>query len=105
MRSNPAKGVMELVDKRLMNYGIGGGCAKIYDEEKVLRMMEVAMLCVQTNPKSRPSMSSVVQMLERKVGFIPHVPNDDYEQMRLLLPSEKMRRDGLEELDLEQYMH
>ena len=105
MRSNRGEGVMELVDERLMNYGIGGGGAKIYDEEQALRMVEVAMLCVQTNPKSRPSMSSVVQMLERKVGFIPHVPNDDYEQMRLLLPSEKMRRDGLEELDLEQYMH
>ena len=106
MRSNPGEGVMELVDERLMNYGIGGGGgAKIYDEEQALRMVEVAMLCVQTNPKSRPSMSSVVQMLERKVGFIPHVPNDDYEQMRLLLPSEKMRRDELEELDLGQYMH
>ena len=43
--------------------------------------------------------------MEGKVGVIPHAPNDDYEQMRLLLPSEKMRRDELEELDLGQYMH
>ena len=62
-------------------------------------------MCVQTDPKSRPSMSSVVQMLEGKMGPIPHAPIDDYEQMGFLIPSEKMRRDGLEELDLEQYKH
>ena len=53
------------------------------------------MLCVQTDPKSRPRMSSVVQRLEGKVGAIPRAPIDDYGQMGLLLPSEKMRRDGL----------
>ena len=103
MRPDPREGVMELVDERLMNYGIGG--AKIYDEEQALRMVEVAMLCVQTDPRNRPSMSSVVQMLEGKVAVIPHAPIDYYPQMELLLPSEKMRRDGLEELELQQYKH
>ena len=102
MRSDPREGVMELVDERLMNYGIGG--AKIYDEEQALRMVEVAMLCVQTDPRSRPSMSSVVQMLEGKVAVIPHAPIDYYQQMELF-PSEKMRRDGLEELELGHYKH
>ena len=48
-------------------------------------------------------MNSVVQMLEGKVGVIPHAPIDDYEQMGLF-PSEKImrrRRDGLEELELD----
>ena len=98
MRSSRGEGVMELVDERLMNYGMG---AKIYDEEQAMRMVEVAMLCVQSNPRSRPSMSSVVQMLEGKVGVIPHAPIDDYEQMGLF-PSEKIitrRKLGLEELE------
>ena len=102
MRSNPGEGVMELVDERLMNYGMGG--VKIYDEEQALRMVEVAMLCVQTDPRSRPSMSSVVQMLEGKVDVIPQAPIDYYQQMELF-PSERMRGDGLEELKLEQYKH
>ena len=99
MRSNRGEGVMELVDERLMNYGMGG--VKIYDEEQALRMVEVAMLCVQTDPKSRPSMSSVVQMLEGKVGVIPHAPIDDYEELGLF-PSEKImarRKLGIGELD------
>ena len=102
MRPNRGEGVMELVDERLMNYGMGG--VKIYDEEQALRMVEVAMLCVQTDPKSRPSMSSVVQMLEGKVAVIPQAPIDYHQQMELF-PSEKMRRDGLEELELEHYKH
>ena len=106
MRSNAREGVMELVDERLMSYGIIGG-AKMYDEEQAMRMVDVAMLCVQSNPRSRPSMSSVVQMLEGKVGVIPHAPIDDYEQMGLF-PSEKImtrRKLGLEELELEQDSH
>ena len=101
MRPNRGEGVMEFVDERLMNYGLG--CAKIYDEEQAVRMVEVAMLCVQSNPRRRPSMSSVVEMLEGKVGVIPHAPIDDYEQMGLF-PSEKImrrRRDGHEELELD----
>ena len=98
MRSNCAEGVMELVDERLMNYGIG---AKIYDEEQAMRMVDVAMLCVQSNPRRQPSMSSVVQMLEGKVGVIPHAPIDDYEELGLF-PSEKImarRKLGIGELD------
>ena len=103
MRSDPREGVMELVDERLMNYGIGG--AKIYDEEQALRMVEVAMLCVQTDPRNRPSMSSVVQMLDGKVVVIPHDPIDYYPWMEPLLPSEMMRRDGLEELEPKHSKH
>ena len=62
------------------------------------------MLCVQTDPRNRPSMSSVVQMLEGKVAVIPHAPIDYYQQMELF-PSEKMRRDGLEELQPEHSKH
>ena len=101
MRPNRGEGVMELVDERLINYGMGG--VKIYDEEQALRMVEVAMFCVQSNPRRQPSMSSVVQMREGKVGVIPHAPIDDYEQMGLF-PSEKImrrRRDGHEELELD----
>ena len=96
MRPNRGEGVMEFVDERLMNYGLG--CAKIYDEEQAVRMVEVAMLCVQTDPRRRPSMSSVVEMLAGKVGIIPHAPVDNYEEMGLLIPSEKI---GLEELELD----
>ena len=96
IRSNRGEGVMELVDERLMNYRMS---AKMYDEEQAMRMVEVAMLCVQSNPRSRPSMSSVVQMLEGKVRVIPYAPIDDYQHMGLLIPSEKM---GLEELELGQ---
>ena len=49
-------------------------------------------------------MSSVVQMLEEKVAVIPHAPIDDYQEMELF-PSEKMRRDGLEEVELGHYKH
>ena len=96
--TNRREGVMELVDERLMNYGIG---AKIYDEEQAMRMVDVAMFCVQSNPRRQPSMSSVVQMREGKVGVIPHAPIDDYEQIGLF-PSEKImarRKLGLEELE------
>ena len=46
-------------------------------------------------------MSNVVQMLEGKVGVIPHAPIDEYEEMGLF-PSEKImarRKLGLEDLE------
>ena len=57
MRSNPGEDVMELVDEGLINYKMG---AKMYNEEQALRMVEVAMLCAQSNPRRWLSMSSVV---------------------------------------------
>nr|XP_043618896.1 probable LRR receptor-like serine/threonine-protein kinase At1g56130 [Erigeron canadensis] len=44
---------LELVDERLSEY----------DENEVRRLMRVALLCTQTSPSQRPSMSRVVAML------------------------------------------
>ncbi|XP_031120708.1 probable leucine-rich repeat receptor-like serine/threonine-protein kinase At3g14840 isoform X2 [Ipomoea triloba] len=47
--------LMELIDPRLHSD---------YDKEEALRMIKVALLCTNTSPVLRPSMSAVVNMLE-----------------------------------------
>nr|GLL45897.1 probable LRR receptor-like serine/threonine-protein kinase At1g07650 [Ipomoea trifida] len=47
--------VMELIDPRL---------GSDFDKEQALRMLEVALLCTNHSPALRPSMSTVVSMLE-----------------------------------------
>ena len=106
MSRNLCEGVMELVDERLMSYGVGVAKKKMYDEKQAMRMVEVAMMCLRTNPGSRPSMSRVVHMLEGKMEAIAvhDGPNsEDYQEMGLLIPSKKMK-DGVE-LEQEQYRH
>ncbi|KAK2999256.1 hypothetical protein RJ639_024228, partial [Escallonia herrerae] len=49
--------LMELVDPRLESQ---------YDEEEVMTMIDVALLCTNVSSAVRPSMSSVVSMLEGK---------------------------------------
>lgn len=38
-----------------------------YSKEEVLRMINVGLLCIQANPTLRPSMSTIVGMLEGKI--------------------------------------
>mgnify|MGYP002775682001 FL=1 len=112
MSRNLREGVMELVDERLTSYGVavgvGVGKKKMYDEKQGMRMVEVAMMCLRSDPGSRPSMSRVVHMLEGKVEAIGlhEAPNsEDYQEMGLLIPSKKMK-DGVElEQEQEQYKH
>ena len=118
MSRNLREGVMELVDERLTSYGVavgvGVGKKKIYDEKQGMRMVEVAMMCLRSDPGSRPSMSRVVHMLEGKVEAIAlhEAPNsEDYQEMGLLIPSKKMK-DGVEleqeqeqEQEQERYKH
>ncbi|XP_019198445.1 PREDICTED: probable LRR receptor-like serine/threonine-protein kinase At1g07650 isoform X3 [Ipomoea nil] len=47
--------LMELIDPRL---------GSDFDKEQALRMLEVALLCTNSSPVFRPSMSTVVSMLE-----------------------------------------
>ncbi|KAF7822594.1 putative leucine-rich repeat receptor-like serine/threonine-protein kinase [Senna tora] len=51
--------LMELVDKRL---------GSEFDEEEVMVMMKVALLCTNVSSALRPSMSSVVSMLEGRMS-------------------------------------
>ncbi|KAI3894902.1 hypothetical protein MKX03_018181 [Papaver bracteatum] len=50
---------MELVDPTLNSY----------DEEEVLRVINIALACTNTSPILRPKMSSVVSMLEGGIPF------------------------------------
>ncbi|KAF8038323.1 hypothetical protein BT93_B0993 [Corymbia citriodora subsp. variegata] len=52
---------VELVDPRLSEY----------EEEEVLRVIHVALLCTQMQPSLRPRMSSVVPMLLGRTNVIP----------------------------------
>ncbi|KAI6687160.1 hypothetical protein NL676_023988 [Syzygium grande] len=51
--------LMDLVDRRLGSH---------FDQEEVLAMIKVALLCTNATPALRPPMSSVVSMLEGKVA-------------------------------------
>ncbi|XP_050902926.1 probable receptor-like protein kinase At5g20050 [Lathyrus oleraceus] len=53
--------IMEIVDDRLMEYGGG------VDENEVMKLVYVALWCVQEKPRLRPSMAKVVDMLEGRV--------------------------------------
>ena len=57
---------MELVDPRL---------GSNYDAEEVLLTINVALLCANVSPAVRPSMSSVVSMLEGKTPLDEVVPD------------------------------
>ena len=108
MSRNLHEEVMELMDERLVSYGVGAAKKKkMYDEKQAMRMVEVSMMCVRTDPGSRPRMSRVVHMLEGKVEAIPMHDDpisEDYQEMGLLIPSKKMK-DGLELEQAQQYKH
>lgn len=54
--------LMEVVDQRLL---VGGG---VVDESEVIRLVYIALWCIQEKPRLRPSMAQVVDMLERRVS-------------------------------------
>ncbi|KAE8732705.1 hypothetical protein F3Y22_tig00001799pilonHSYRG00027 [Hibiscus syriacus] len=57
---------MELVDPRL---------GTEFNEEEAIRMTKVALLCTNSSPALRPTMSEVVNMLERRT-FVPELIMD-----------------------------
>nr|XP_043618894.1 probable LRR receptor-like serine/threonine-protein kinase At1g56140 [Erigeron canadensis] len=63
-----ANSVLELVDERLSEY----------DENEARRMMRVALLCTQTSPKQRPSMSRVVAMLSGDIEVTDAITRPEY---------------------------
>ena len=73
--------LMELVDQRL---------GSDFNEEEVMVMIKVALLCTNATPKLRPSMSSVLSMLEGKTVVPEFVsdPNEVKDEMKL----EEMRQ-------------
>ncbi|KAL3532376.1 hypothetical protein ACH5RR_005897 [Cinchona calisaya] len=64
--------VMEIVDQRLVQ---NGGV----DERQVRKLVCIALWCIQDNPKIRPSMALVVEMLEGRV------PVDEPPDTRMLI--------------------
>ncbi|PKI32723.1 hypothetical protein CRG98_046897 [Punica granatum] len=60
-------GLMELVDPRLGSQ---------FNVEEVMVMIEVALLCTDVTPTTRPAMSSVVSMLEGKTVVPLLIPRD-----------------------------
>ncbi|XP_057827805.2 probable LRR receptor-like serine/threonine-protein kinase At1g56140 isoform X1 [Cryptomeria japonica] len=53
------KKVLQLVDGSLLSSG--------YNEEEVVRIINVGLLCTRENPGRRPRMSTIVEMLEGKI--------------------------------------
>jgi hypothetical protein len=58
--------IMELVDERL---------GEEFKKEEAMMMINVALLCTHVSPINRPTMSSVVNMLEGK-SFVQEVVSD-----------------------------
>ncbi|KAI3851165.1 hypothetical protein MKX03_007230, partial [Papaver bracteatum] len=58
--------LMELVDPKLESE---------YEEEEVLRMINIALMCTNTSPTLRPKMSSVVSMLEGRTPVGEFISN------------------------------
>ena len=55
----------------LLDEAMGG----TFDYDVVLRCIQVALLCVQVHPRSRPLMSSVVMLLSSENATMPE-PNE-----------------------------
>lgn len=45
-----------------------------HEAEEVKRMIEIALMCTQTSPALRPTMSEVVVLLKSKGSLIEHPP-------------------------------
>ena len=44
------------------------------DKERARKMIMVALWCIQTDPKNRPSMSKVIEMLEGSIDSLDVPP-------------------------------
>ncbi|KAF9604816.1 hypothetical protein IFM89_010357 [Coptis chinensis] len=51
------------------------GSSEIFEEKTTKKMIIVALWCIQTHPSNRPSMSKVVEMLERNTEELQMPPN------------------------------
>lgn len=69
--------LMELVDPKL---------GPNFNEEEAMKMINIAFLCTNVSPSARPTMSSVVGMLEGKVAVEELVsdPDDTRKEMRAM---------------------
>jgi hypothetical protein len=59
---------LQVVDPKLMEF----------DSEEVLRAIRVALLCIQSSPRQRPSMSRVVSMLAGDIEAAEAVSKPSY---------------------------
>lgn len=69
---------MELVDPQL---------SSDYNKEEALRMIKVALLCTNSSPALRPTMSSVVSMLQgdvciQELNLNPDMYGDDFSKFQ-----------------------
>ncbi|KAF8028858.1 hypothetical protein BT93_E1508 [Corymbia citriodora subsp. variegata] len=56
--------VMELLVKRGWEILVDPNLQGAYDEEEIEKLIQLALLCTQSNPRGRPSMAQVVQIFE-----------------------------------------
>ncbi|RRT58849.1 hypothetical protein B296_00004744 [Ensete ventricosum] len=59
--------LMEAVDERMLPEGGGGGSGGVKEEE-LIKLVYIALWCIQEKPELRPSMALVVNMLEGHVA-------------------------------------
>ncbi|MED6120670.1 hypothetical protein PIB30_023136 [Stylosanthes scabra] len=67
--------IMEIVDRRLL-------LDSKLKKEEVMVMIDVAFLCTNVSPTLRPTMSSVVSMLEGKT-IVPKLVSDSFDEKKL----------------------
>ncbi|XLT32060.1 hypothetical protein HN873_063352, partial [Arachis hypogaea] len=66
--------IMEIVDRRLLDSNL--------KKEEVMVMINVAFLCTNVSPTLRPTMSSVVSMLEGKT-IVPELASESLDEKKL----------------------
>eukprot|EP00253_Pinus_taeda_P021194 PITA_21194 len=64
----------KLLERGELGMRLRGGEVEAEDEEKARRMTKVGLWCIQYNYNDRPSMSSVVQMLQENGGEVANPP-------------------------------
>eukprot|EP00253_Pinus_taeda_P008698 PITA_08698 len=64
----------KLLERGELGMRLRGGEVDVEDEEKARRMTKVGLWCIQYNYKDRPSMSSVVEMLQGNGGDVANPP-------------------------------
>ncbi|TYK27871.1 putative LRR receptor-like serine/threonine-protein kinase [Cucumis melo var. makuwa] len=79
--------LLELVDPSLDSH---------YPKEEVMRMINIALLCTNPSPTLRPSMSSVVSMLEGKIAVqAPIIKRDAVDQEARFKAFERLSHDSI----------
>ena len=79
--------LLELVDPNLDSN---------YPKEEVMRMINIALLCTNPSPTLRPSMSSVVSMLEGKIAVqAPIIKRDTVDQEARFKAFERLSHDSI----------